>query len=876
MVTRALLLSASWLFLASLTTFLRGTRVRTGSRARSLLWLLTVVGAGDLWAMLTFGVPREIAIFTGFTVVFGWWWIAKLPNWNALGQTMWIAAVLTTLLYWLYAFAVTAFTPLHPLAYVAACVFLFIETAALLLALTFTYEMLDVACRIRWTRRVDAFPAAPSYVPKVSLHVPAYNEPPEVVAQTLRALAKLDYPDYEVLLIDNNTPDEAKWRPLEALCRELGPHFHCLHLEEWPGYKSGALNFGLAQTAPDAEIIGVVDADYQVEPDYLAELIPAFADDAIAFVQTPQDYRDYQGNPFLEATYDAYKYFFDVSMESRNERNAIIFAGTMGLLRKSVLQEVGGWDEWCITEDAELSLRILKRGYRSIFVNQTYGRGLMPFTFEGLKKQRFRWCFGGMQILKKHWEALMPWSQWVDPENRLSRVQQYHYLVGGLQWFTDALNLCFAAFLILSSFLLISPIGAGLRPLTLPLTVLPALFIAIGIWRFLWVLRHALSLGWSEALRAMGNFFSVGWAVTLGCIQGLIQPAGVFMRTPKARSRSGVIRAIRAARWETGIGLTCLAMAGAVLVTTTFDVRALFIAGLLGWQATLYLSAPLYSLVSIRGRVLEPLTSRADIRKREIREGRAARWAVGLVLLLLVGAGLVRYLPAPDEPAAYTELQPAQVPGRRMIGLDPVPLSERARSATPTSRAPGLDPGSSPSSTPTPRPVMVPSNTPSATPTFTESPRPASSTPTSRPLPTAPAATETPPPAAPTETARPATPTPTETPRPTAAVPTEPPQPTPPAPTEPPEPTQPSPTEPPQPTPPAPTEPPEPTQPSPTEPPQPTPPAPTQPAQPTRPTDPSRDYTWTDSADPMVTSHDLINSRVDSTNVIELCVEDSK
>ena len=79
-------------------------------------------------------------------------------------------------------------------------------------------------------------------------------------------------------------------------------------------------------------------------------------------MQTPQDYRDHQGDVFSESTYRGYKYFFEVSMPSRNERNAIIFAGTMGLIRKSVLEEIGGWDEWCITEDAEASLRILKKG----------------------------------------------------------------------------------------------------------------------------------------------------------------------------------------------------------------------------------------------------------------------------------------------------------------------------------------------------------------------------------------------------------------------------------------------------------------------------------------------------------------------------------
>jgi cellulose synthase/poly-beta-1,6-N-acetylglucosamine synthase-like glycosyltransferase len=65
----------------------------------------------------------------------------------------------------------------------------------------------------------------------------------------------------------------------------------------------------------------------------------------------------------------------------------------------------------------------------------------MPLSFEGLKKQRFRWSFGGVQILRKHWEALMPWAGLVDPTNKLTAAQEYFYLIGGLQWFTDLFNI---------------------------------------------------------------------------------------------------------------------------------------------------------------------------------------------------------------------------------------------------------------------------------------------------------------------------------------------------------------------------------------------------------------------------------------------------
>src|SRR3546814_11087692 len=78
---------------------------------------------------------------------------------------------------------------------------------------------------LRWRRRLtpatDAPPAA--RLPKVSVHVPCYNEPPEMVIDTLKALQRLDYPDFEVLVIDNNTKDPAIWQPGKigrASCRE--------------------------------------------------------------------------------------------------------------------------------------------------------------------------------------------------------------------------------------------------------------------------------------------------------------------------------------------------------------------------------------------------------------------------------------------------------------------------------------------------------------------------------------------------------------------------------------------------------------------------------------------------------------------------------
>ena len=122
----------------------------------------------------------------------------------------------------------------------------------------------------------------------------------------------------------------------------------------------------------------------------------------MAIVQAPQDYRDEHENAFKAMCYAEYRGFFYIGMITRNERNAIIQHGTMTLVRRAPLAAVGGWAEWCITEDAELGLRVFEAGYEASYIARSYGRGLMPDTFIDYKRQRFRWAYGAMQILRHH------------------------------------------------------------------------------------------------------------------------------------------------------------------------------------------------------------------------------------------------------------------------------------------------------------------------------------------------------------------------------------------------------------------------------------------------------------------------------------------
>ena len=98
----------------------------------------------------------------------------------------------------------------------------------LLAATVILTEGIELAASL-WRVERRAVPAAiPETAPRVSIHVPTYNEPPEMVIETLNALARLDYENFEVIVLDNNTPDAQVWRPVEAHCATLGATFPLL------------------------------------------------------------------------------------------------------------------------------------------------------------------------------------------------------------------------------------------------------------------------------------------------------------------------------------------------------------------------------------------------------------------------------------------------------------------------------------------------------------------------------------------------------------------------------------------------------------------------------------------------------------------------
>ncbi|MBY5987533.1 glycosyltransferase family 2 protein [Roseovarius atlanticus] len=232
-----------------------------------------------------------------------------------------------------------------------------------------------------------------------SVHLATHDEPPALVARTLRAFAsQVGAPEFEVIVLDNNTADPALWRPIETLCEELGPAFRFYHEEGVTGAKAGALNIALARTDPAATHVVIVDADYEVTPDFLAIAVEELQRGGDDFIQFPQAYRGDEGAA-QGLSLELADYFLRHARHA-DVAGAMLLTGTLSVIRREAFETAGGWSGQTITEDAELGLRLHRLGYRGRFVDRIVGRGLLPLDLGGLSLQRYRWAAGNMDTAR--------------------------------------------------------------------------------------------------------------------------------------------------------------------------------------------------------------------------------------------------------------------------------------------------------------------------------------------------------------------------------------------------------------------------------------------------------------------------------------------
>jgi cellulose synthase/poly-beta-1,6-N-acetylglucosamine synthase-like glycosyltransferase len=401
---------------------------------------------------------------------------------------------------------------------------------------------------------------------RVSIHLCCYAEPPEIVKATMDHLAALDHHDFEVLVCDNNTKDEALWRPLEAHCDYLNAVmgkevFRFFHVAPLAGAKAGALNWLLDKMDPKAKFVAVIDADYLAEPDFLARLLPFFRNPRVGYVQTPHDYRDYEGSAYLTACYWEYMPSNKVDMLGVSEYGGAFTIGTMCIIRANAIREAGGWAEWCLTEDSEISVRLREVGYTGLYIGETFGRGLIPETFSDYKKQRFRWTAGPVQQIRRHWRLFLPapwakplpgWSKLLEVLRCAAPLRVLFALIGGL--------LGFAA-------LGVALVTGVVAPFMVPnaswiLLGLGTASYLVGIWH-----RYKLTgtTRISDMIRGEIARNALMYTVLQAGIAGLSSKPLAWRRTPKFALNSTGGSILADSLTETLIGLGLLVFAGATI-----------------------------------------------------------------------------------------------------------------------------------------------------------------------------------------------------------------------------------------------------------------------------------------------------------------------
>lgn len=456
-------------------------------------------------------------------------------------------------------------------------------------------EHYDALCRQNWLRpRLPLPERSKKHSPMVSLHVPTHSEPPEMVIETLNKLAQMDYHNFEVLVIDNNTKDPHFWMPVKKHCEFLGKKFRFFHIENLGGAKAGALNFALKQTDPRASIMGVIDADYHAGAAFLKALIGYFDDPKMGFVQTPHDYRGWENNLYLTMCYWEYKLFFHTTLVSMNERDAALTVGTMCLIRKKALKEAGGWSTWCVTEDSELAIRIHDLGYTSVYVPKTFGRGLIPETFDGYKRQQYRWTAGPVQELQHHFKHLLGLSK---RPSQFTFGQRAHHFNHGLDRVIVGLSipLMFISLSVIASMVTHREVVPVPFELWLAATVL---LVSNGLLTYLSYKVIAKPTFW-QIIGAIFAAKALAPTITYAALKTFLTGKAKWHRTNKFKTKNSFAQAFLSTKDELFIGLLLVvSIIWAFLMVPYTGLLLMLLIGL-SYIAMSYLAAPIMALINV-------------------------------------------------------------------------------------------------------------------------------------------------------------------------------------------------------------------------------------------------------------------------------------
>jgi cellulose synthase (UDP-forming) len=270
-----------------------------------------------------------------------------------------------------------------------------VPSVILLLAETWAYLGMCFFVLLTW-RLTNREPGPPLEGRTLDVFITCYNEPLEVLRRTALGARGIRYP-HRTYLLDDGKRDEVR-----GMCEELGIGY--IRRVGNANAKAGNLNFAISVTT--GEFILQLDADHVPLPNIADRLLGYFADPKLALVQAPQDF--YNVDSFTHVVNDEgrrlweeNRIFFSLIQPGRDSLNASFFCGSCGIIRRSALEEIGGFQSQTIIEDMETTIRLHQRGWAPAYHRETLAYGLAPGAAGAYHVQRMRWGQGAMQVLRK-------------------------------------------------------------------------------------------------------------------------------------------------------------------------------------------------------------------------------------------------------------------------------------------------------------------------------------------------------------------------------------------------------------------------------------------------------------------------------------------
>jgi len=276
----------------------------------------------------------------------------------------------------------------------------------------------------------------PTFEAPVDVYITVAGEPKAVVQKTLQAAVAMDYPRCHVYILnDGLVAKKANWRDMETLAAMFDPTLvTCITRETPGGAKAGNINHALSMT--NAPFIAILDCDHIPARDFLKRTTGYFIDPNVAFVQSPQYYRNHTKTYVANAAWQQQTLFFGPICRGKDRANALFMCGTNMLPRRDALDSVGGMKQESITEDLMTSLYLHAQGWRSVYVPRILAKGLAPEDLASYWLQQFRWARGSLEVLLKHNPLFLRGLTW---QQRVQYLASVTYYLNGLVVLADAI-----------------------------------------------------------------------------------------------------------------------------------------------------------------------------------------------------------------------------------------------------------------------------------------------------------------------------------------------------------------------------------------------------------------------------------------------------